>query len=113
VDRALLLSMDRLRASADLPAFDPADLLHRYDLYRSTLLALAGYRPRRYDGPLVIVEAAGSEPAAPEWVRLAPAVATARVPGDHRTVVREPNARAVARVFERAANELVGGAARG
>jgi thioesterase domain-containing protein len=96
------------------PGFTEADFRRRARLYRIHAAASRAYAPGLYPGPLTLFRAAKSvadSAAVPHlgWDRLAASVALEVLPGDHNSLMREPNVAALAaRLIDRlpAAKEI-------
>lgn len=90
------------RASSLLaPGFDEVDLRRAARLYRIHAAASLAYVPPAYPGRITLFRAAksvaeGLLPAHLGWDRLAAAVDLRVVPGNHNTLLREPNVQALA-----------------
>jgi amino acid adenylation domain-containing protein len=87
--------------AADGEIRDPR-LARLEQVYNSNMRALAGYRSRFYDGRVVLFNAAEKDPALiPDphygWVGLAREVEIHEVPGNHDTMLTEPNVLVLAR----------------
>ncbi|MCP4592346.1 MAG: non-ribosomal peptide synthetase, partial [bacterium] len=102
LDEHLRAILAQARQAGFLPSeIDLRRLRHLYRLFRNNLRAMAAYEPRPYDGRIVLfrarerpVEAA----ADPGWGVLARGgLRLYAIPGDHFTMVREPQVAVLAR----------------
>lgn len=73
-------------------------------VFRANVAAYRAYRPRPYDGNLLLVRAATSVPGEPDlgWESLAAAVSNLQAPGDHVTLLAEPHVAALAGLLQSA-----------
>jgi thioesterase domain-containing protein len=83
------------------PGFTEADFRRRARLYRIHAAASRAYAPQPYPGPVTLLRAAKSVAggaSAPHlgWDRLAGSVVLEVLPGDHNSLMREPNVAALA-----------------
>ncbi|HEV3457140.1 MAG TPA: amino acid adenylation domain-containing protein, partial [Thermoanaerobaculia bacterium] len=88
------------------PGADRERLRSLFDVFRANFDAQLAYRPRRYAGPLTVLQAAAGQgpadlPAAAGWLSLAPAIEVRDLPGDHFEIVREPHVVDLARELRR------------
>ncbi|MET0400041.1 MAG: amino acid adenylation domain-containing protein, partial [Longimicrobiaceae bacterium] len=88
------------------PDVDTGRIEQLYAVFRANLAALYEYRPSAWAGAATLLRAAEHDPAEAEsagWERLLEGGVEVRpVPGSHFTMVREPQAEALAREVERA-----------
>lgn len=87
--QALAEVLAELRLRTGLGRLDLDQLLARFDVFRALSVAVAGHRPRCYDGPVTLVEAAGSPSKEPAWMPFCPALRTVQLAGDHYSVLRD------------------------
>jgi thioesterase domain-containing protein len=70
----------------------PAPLLH---VREAAIKAMSAYEPPRYEGEIVLMRCKLRDPvsydAAPLWASVSRHLLIREVPGDHRTVIREPS----------------------
>jgi amino acid adenylation domain-containing protein len=99
-DRLLSHLLERGREHHVLPPdLEEAHLRRLYAVYEANLRAVGLYRPRPYDGRIVLCKAAGPSARAADfaWERYAAAgVETRLVAGWHYSLVREPDVRSLA-----------------
>lgn len=75
-----------------VPGFGRLDLdqlLARFAVFRRLSAAIADYRPRRYDGPATLIEAASSPPKEAAWAPFCTQLRIVQLPGDHYSVLRK------------------------
>ncbi|MET0398827.1 MAG: thioesterase domain-containing protein, partial [Longimicrobiaceae bacterium] len=103
--------LESARLDGTLPGgLDPGRMHHLYGIFRINLRALYEYRPGSYGGPATLLRPASRaiterllERKTVGWERVVRGGVEVRtVPGDHYTMVREPQAAALAREIERA-----------
>ncbi|WP_173059742.1 AMP-binding protein [Phytohabitans houttuyneae] len=87
--RALAAVLDELRPLPGFGRLDVDQLVERFALFRALSEAVTAHRPHPYDGPVTLVEAAGSPSKETLWAPLCPALRATTLPGDHYTVLRE------------------------
>jgi thioesterase domain-containing protein len=103
-EEQIRLFVERLQQAGVMHAEDSLGQVRRLlRVYRTNVRAYRGYRPRRYPGPITVLRAAAEEPNVPDvppdlgWSAFTPfPVAVREVPGDHVTMLAEPNVRALA-----------------
>ena len=75
-------------------------------VYDATLLAIAQYRPARYDGRVVLVVPNETDPLMANpvriWTRCCKGLDVRTVPGDHRSMIQGANAAHIAAIFSAA-----------
>jgi thioesterase domain-containing protein len=73
-------------------------------VFRANVAAYRAYRPRPYDGNLLLVRAAASVTGEPDlgWETLAAAVSRHQAPGNHVTLLAEPHVAALAGLLQSA-----------
>ncbi|HEX2252229.1 MAG TPA: thioesterase domain-containing protein, partial [Thermoanaerobaculia bacterium] len=100
-ERRLAAVLEHAQAAGALPAgAAPEQLLRLGRIYDANLHALLRYRPEPYPGRLTFVRPAGrpaAELAAARWAGLAAGVDIVAVPGNHYTILREPQVGDLAR----------------
>ncbi|MFJ5933788.1 condensation domain-containing protein [Streptomyces sp. NPDC093071] len=81
---------------------DLDEVVRRYGIYRDNMLGLAAYRPTgpRYPGTVHLIQAEGSPEAVEGWRAVAEDVVVHRVPGDHYSIMRNPELVRVAHVLD-------------
>ncbi|GHF81401.1 condensation domain-containing protein [Streptomyces filamentosus] len=81
---------------------DLDEVVRRYGIYRDNMLGLAAYRPTgpRYPGTVHLLQAEGSPDAVEGWRAVAEDVVVHRVPGDHYSIMRNPELTHVAHVLD-------------
>lgn len=102
-DEQIRLFVDRLQRTGVMHAEDSLGQVRRLlRVYRTNVHAYRAYRPRPYPGPVTVLRAASEAapaeaPADLGWSAFTPLPATVReVPGDHVTLLAEPNVRVLA-----------------
>jgi amino acid adenylation domain-containing protein len=72
-------------------------------VFEATLEAVANYRPRRYDGDVLLLVSELGDPMMAEpgkiWPRYARAVKTRIIPGDHRSMIQGENGKTLAGIL--------------
>ncbi|HEY5238054.1 MAG TPA: alpha/beta fold hydrolase, partial [Rhizomicrobium sp.] len=72
-------------------------------VFEATLEAVANYRPRRYDGDVLLLVSELGDPMMAEpgkiWPRYARAVKTRIIPGDHRSMIQGENGKILAKIL--------------
>jgi thioesterase domain-containing protein len=98
----------RLQSAGVMHAEDSfAQVRRLLRVYRTNVLAYCAYRPQPYAGRITVLRAAAQEPAtdAPAdlgWSAYTPLPVAAReIPGDHVTILAEPNVRVLAQTLRR------------
>ncbi|CAL9377096.1 condensation domain-containing protein [Streptomyces sp. enrichment culture] len=81
---------------------DLDEVVRRYGIYRDNMLGLAAYRPTgpRYPGEVHLVQAERSPEAVEGWRAVAENIVVHRVPGDHYSIMRNPELTRVARILD-------------
>ena len=95
-----------------LPAGFELDRLRRlFDVFRTSIRAFRAYAPQPYAGRITYLQAAATPGGdAESWRRLAAGGLEAlTVPGDHFTLLREPNAGALAELLRERLAAIEGG----
>jgi thioesterase domain-containing protein len=100
-DEQIRLFVDRLQKTGVMHAEDSFGQVRRLlRVYRANVHAYRAYKPRPYPGPITVVRAAAEDSEAPAdlgWSAFTPHPVTVReVPGDHVTILAEPNVRVLA-----------------
>ncbi|MFD7326901.1 condensation domain-containing protein [Streptomyces sp. NPDC059875] len=104
-----LLTVRRLFADVldgwgdSVPAgLDLDEVVRRYGIYRDNMLGLAAYRPTgpRYPGEVHLLQAEQSPEAIEGWRAVAENLVVHRVPGDHYSIMRNPELTHVAHVLD-------------
>jgi thioesterase domain-containing protein/aryl carrier-like protein len=86
---ALTAALSQLR---DVPGFgrlEVSQLADRFAIFQDLSDAAVGHRPRRYEGPVTLAEAARSRSKAARWARFCSDLTTVVLPGDHHSVLRD------------------------
>lgn len=89
--------------SDSVPAgLDLDEVVRRYGIYRDNMLGLAAYRPAgpRYPGEVHLLQAEQSPEAVEGWRAVAENVVVHRIPGDHYSIMRNPELTHVAHVLD-------------
>jgi thioesterase domain-containing protein/acyl carrier protein len=73
-----------------------AQLRHLFDLFKVNYHAAENYRPRKSAQQVILFQAAGTPPAEAakklkQWKKVAEVVTVQRLPGDHYSILSEPN----------------------
>jgi thioesterase domain-containing protein len=101
----LLLFVARARAAGLVHQAGSLEQVRRLvAVFRANVAAYRAYRPRPYDGNLVLVCAATSVTGEPDlgWERLAAAVSRLQAPGNHVTLLAEPHVATLAGLLQSA-----------
>jgi amino acid adenylation domain-containing protein/non-ribosomal peptide synthase protein (TIGR01720 family) len=101
--------LDRLVDAEILPAGSGTELIDRLlARYRSAFAALAAWRPGRLAVPVLVVRSATTDGEAEDlgWGGLCSHLTTASAPGDHISMIVEPNVRALAAILGESAGAL-------
>jgi thioesterase domain-containing protein len=96
------LFVERLRRAGVMHAGDSLAQIRRLlRVYRTNVHAYRAYRPRLYDGRITVLRAADT-PGDLGWSAFTPFPVELRVtPGDHVTILAEPNVRVLAQTLRR------------
>ena len=94
--------LERLKGADILPPELGMQEIKQYlEVFKANMRAMEGYRPRVYEGKVVLLQAERQPPGGHDrthgWGQLAAGgVEVARVPGDHYTMVRAPQVQVLA-----------------
>jgi thioesterase domain-containing protein len=105
-EEQIRLFVERLRSAGVMHAADSLGQVRRLlRVYRTNVHAYRAYRPGHYDGRITVLRAGTSEVEVPEdlgWSAFTPFPAELRMtPGDHVTILAEPNVRVLAQTLRR------------
>jgi len=89
--RVLVEATEVLRRHGLDALLEPAELHHRFRLYRGAVSAMRRYRPGQHDGPVSLIHARDSAVRPGEWrARVRGPLTVTTVAGDHYTLLRPP-----------------------